>query len=358
MVEINFLSMNRLRSSTALAGLAALVFLAACGANGQPAETTIGSETTTTTPNKVVLYSGRSEDLIAPLIARFEEKTGTEVEVRYAGSGELATTLLQEGTASPADAFYSQDPAFIGAVGAAGLLRTLPSTVLSLVPERFSDRDGSWVGITARSRVLVYNPELLTEPQLPETVWDLTDPVWKGRLGIAPTNGSFVAFVAAMMLTDGEERTLEWLRGIAANQAVPYEKNSPIVAAVDAGDIPAGLVNHYYLLRLRSEQGGSTAVNYYFKSGDPGALVMPTGAGILVSAQNPDGARELIEFLLSAEAQAYFLEEVFEYPLIEGAGTPEGQTPLADLPTPDINLSDLASALDRATELIAEAGLT
>lgn len=326
---------------------AALFLLAACGQSPREPEA-----------RSLVVYSGRSEELVSPLISEFETSSGIDVEVRYAGSGELATTILQEGEQSPADVFYSQDPAFAGAVAQAGLFQTLPDEILSSVPARFSDRQGRWVGITGRTRVFVYNPELVSPDELPATIWSLTDPSWQGRLGIAPTNGSFVAFVSAMVLTDGEQRTLEWLRGIAANDPVKFEGNSPIVAATDAGDVDAGLVNHYYLLRLRAEQGGSTAMNYFFQSGDPGALVMASGAGVLSSADHPDEALEFIRFLLTDESQTFFLEEVFEYPLADGVGAPDGQVPLADLPTPDIDLSELATVLDRATALIAEAGLT
>lgn len=335
-----------------LVGFCALVLLLVAGCSDAGTVSIDGED------RRLVVYSGRSEELIGPLIDRFERSSGVEVEVRYAGSGELATTLLQEGAQSPADVFYSQDPAFAGAVARDGLLQTLPDDVLSLVPARFSDGEGRWVGVTARTRVMVYNPQLVASNALPSNIWALTDPAWRGRLGIAPTNGSFVAFVSAMLLSEGEDRTLEWLSGIAANDPVTFEGNAPLVAATDTGDVAAGLVNHYYLLRLSAEQGGSTARNYFFTSGDPGALVMATGAGVLASSQHTAEALEFIRFLLTEETQTFFLEQVFEYPLVEEIGTPDGQTPLSDLPTPDIDLSDLATVLDRATELIAEAGLT
>jgi len=212
------------------------------------------------------------------------------------------------------------------------------------------------VGVTARARVFVYNPDLVAAP--PADIWALTEPEWAGKVGVAPTNGSFVAFVSAMVLTEGEERTLEWLSGIASNDPVIFDGNAPIVAATDAGDIAGGLVNHYYLLRLADEQGVATAVNHSFPSGDPGSLVMVSGAGLLKTAENRDEALRFLEFLVSDETQAFFLSEILEYPLVEGAGTPPGQTPLADLPTLDLDLSQLATTVDRATQLIAEAGLT
>jgi iron(III) transport system substrate-binding protein len=326
--------------------IALAVASAACGA----------ATTEDLSGGNLVLYSGRSEELVSPLIERFEEATGITVEVRYAGSGELATTLLQEGEASPADVFWSQDPAFSGAVALAGMFDPLPPEILDRVPERFSDSEGRWLGVTARARVFVYNPTIAPAP--PTDIWALTGPEWTGKIGIAPTNGSFVAFVSAMVLTEGEERTAEWLAGIAANEPVIFDGNAPIVAATDAGDIAGGLVNHYYLLRLAAEQGSTTAVNHSFRSGDPGSLVMVSGAGLLTTAGNREEALRFLEFLVSDDTQAYFLSEILEYPLVEGAGTPPGQTPLDQLPSLDLDLSELATTVDRATELIAEAGLT
>jgi iron(III) transport system substrate-binding protein len=331
-----------------------LLVIAACGGDGDTTATDAAGQATGS--GVLVLYSGRSEDLVEPLVTMFEEQSGIDVDVRYAGSGELATTLIQEGDATPADVFWSQDPAFAGAVALEGMFEPLPEEILSTVPERFSDREGRWVGVTARSRVLVYNTELVDD--LPTDVWSLTDPIWSGRLGVAPTNGSFVAFVSGMILAEGEDRTLEWLGGIAANDPVIFDGNSPIVAAVDSGDVDLGLVNHYYLLRLIDEQGEGAAANHFFGSGDPGALVMPSGIGVLEGAANREAAVEFVTFLLGEEAQTFFLEQIFEYPLRDGIGTPGDQVPLSELPTLEVDPTELATVVDTATDLIAQAGLT
>ncbi|MFP5333620.1 MAG: iron ABC transporter substrate-binding protein [Acidimicrobiia bacterium] len=358
---------------TGLLAVLALV-LAACGGNGDTAETTsttatpdttttTGPEETTTTeapeePSEpLVLYSGRNENFVQPVIDAFTAATGIEVEVRYAGTGELATTLVAEGDSTPADVFWAQDPAFIGGVAKQGLLSPLPEDVLSLVEPRYRDADGQWVGITGRSRVLVYNTDLVAEDELPDSVWDLVEPEWAGRFGVAPSNGSFVAFVTGMVLVEGEERTLEWLQGIAANDPVIFDGNGPIVDAVVAGDLAAGLVNHYYLLQRIAQLGEVPARNHFFPSGDPGGLVMAAGAGVLASSDQPDAATDLVRHLLSAESQTHFLG-LFEYPLVAGIGTPEGQLPLEELPTLDISLTDTADTLDPALALIAEAGLS
>lgn len=338
----------------------AVAALAACGGEVESTTTTSPPADTSTTgatgDGSLVLYSGRNENFVQPVIDALVAETGIEVDVRYAGTGELATTILAEGEDTPADVFWAQDPAFIGGLAKEGLLTELPDDIASMVEDRFRDSDDHWVGITGRSRVFVYNTDLVAEDDLPESVWDLVEPEWNGRFGVAPTNGSFVAFVTGMVLAEGEDRTRDWLEGIAANDPVIFEGNGPIVDATVAGDLAGGLVNHYYLLQRIAELGDVPAMNHYFPDGDPGSMVMATGAGILASSDQPDAAAELIRHLLSAESQEHFLG-LFEYPLIDGAGTPEGQPGLEDLPVFDIDLTDTADTLEPALNLISESGL-
>lgn len=306
----------------------------------------------------LTIYSGRSEELVSPLMEQFTETTGIDVAVRYGDSAELAATILEEGRNSPADLFLAQDPASLGAVKLAGLFATLDDEIVSQVPEAFSDADKGWVGISGRARVVVYDTTKVDQATLPTTEDGFTDPQWAGRVAIAPTNGSFLAFVAAKILLDGEDATLEWLQGMAANRAPTYPSNSVIVAAVDDGDVDAGLVNHYYLFRRIAEEGDSVvAANYFFTGGGAGSLVMPAGVGILDESDATEDAARFVRFLLAPEAQRYFAEATFEYPLVEGVAASADLPPLDSLNPPDLSLSDLAGVLDRATDLVAEAGL-
>lgn len=328
--------------TTSIAVLIVALLLAACGGSA-------GEE------GPLVVYSGRSEDLVASLIERFETETGVEVEVRYGDSTELAATLLAEGAATDVDVFFAQDPASLGATSS--LLTRLPDEVLEAVPARFRDSSGRWVGTSGRVRVLVYDSERVDPGDLPSSIDQLADPRWAGQLAIAPTNGSFLAFVAAMILDRGEDATLEWLEAIAANEPVDFPGNSPIVAAADAGEISIGLVNHYYLLRLQAEGGGSRAANHFLAPGDVGGLVMPAGAGIVAGSDHPESAHRFVEFLLTEESQRYFAEETFEYPLVPGVEPFEGLPAIDAVVGPDIDLSRLAEALDTATDLVTRAGL-
>ncbi len=305
----------------------------------------------------LTVYSGRSEELIQPLIDRFEEETGISVTVRYAGSADLAATILEEGSSSPADVFLAQDPASLGTVATAELFTPLSEEQRSRVPSRFSDPDGYWLGISGRARVVVYDSTNVDPSELPQTEDGFTDPSWSGRVGIAPTNGSFLAFVSAKILLDGRDATLAWLEGMAENQSPTFPKNSAIVTAVNDGQVDTGLVNHYYLLRALAEDPGVPGRNHFFAIATAGSLVMPAGVGILASSQRTDEADAFVDFLVEDASQRYFAEETFEYPLVPGVPADDRLPPIETIPTPDLDLSLLATTLDEATDLVAEAGL-
>ena len=303
------------------------------------------------------MYSGRSEELVGPIIERFEEESGIDVEVRYGDTAELAATILEEGQNSPADVFFAQDAGALGAVSDEGLLRPLPEDALSQVEERFKDPNGRWMGISGRARVVAYNTDALSEDDLPDSILDFTDPEWEGKIGWAPTNGSFQAFVTALRLIEGEDAAREWLQGIQANKPRVYENNLAILEGVVSGEIEVGFVNHYYLFQVLKERGGDVpARNYYLKNGDPGALVNVAGIGILNTADNSDEAEQFLNFMLSEEAQQYFADDTFEYPLIEGVPPNEDLVPLSEIEAPDINLGDLDD-LEGTLDLLRETGV-
>src|SRR3990170_3678425 len=304
----------------------------------------------------LTIYSGREEELVAPLCEMFSEETGIEVEVRYGDSAELAATIAEEGGNSPADLFWAQDPGALGSIESQ--LAELPQEILDRVEERFRDDEGRWVGTSGRSRVIVYNTQALSEDDVPDSVFDLTDPKWKGRIGIAPTNASFQAFVTAMRLSAGDERTRQWLLDLQKNDPKEYEKNTPIVEAAAAGEIDLGLVNHYYLSLVKEEQPDAPIANRFLAAGDPGALVSVAGAGVLKSSDQSDDAERFVEFLLSEEGQGFYVEaaEEAEYPLVEGIEPKEGLPPLATLQGPDVDLTSFGAEHEATIELLRETG--
>ena len=309
---------------------------------------------------KLVVYSGREEELVEPLFDRFEEETGIDVEVRYGDSAELAATISEEGDNSPADVFFAQDPGSLGAVEREGRLAKLPQEVLDRVAARFRDPDGFWVGTSGRSRVIAYNTDALSEDEVPDSVFGLTDPRWKGKIGIAPTNASFQAFVSAMLLQLGEQRTRDWLEGLKANEPKLYEKNTPVVEAVGSGEIELGLVNHYYLYLVKEENPDAAVANHFLTGRDPGALVSVAGAAMLETADNADAARRFVEFLLSEPSQRFYVDEAeeAEYPLVEGIPAKSGLPPLASLQGPQLELDQLGPELERTLVLLNEVGFT
>ncbi len=343
---------------TAVSLLAALGV--ACGSATQPSQT-VGEEVPAAVAEgeadsgKLVIYSGRGESLVDNIVRQFAAATGIDVEVRYASTGQLAATLLEEGGNSPADVFFAQDPGGLGAVEP--MLAVLPAGTLDKVPEWARSADGRWVGISGRARAVVYNSVMLTEADLPDDMFGFTDHQWDGRIGWAPTNASFQAMVTAMRAEWGEERTRQWLEGIKANNVRVYPKNTPQVAAVAAGEIDAGFVNHYYLFRFLAEEGEDfPARNYHPRAGGPGAIVMVAGVGILATAENKDNAQRFLDFMLSPVAQQYFAGQTFEYPLVEGVNTQHVLVPLTDIVKPDLTAADLVD-LEGTQKLLQAAGV-
>lgn len=331
------------------------VLAAACGGNS---ETTREPGSTTTAGDggggSLVVYSGRSEELVGPLIKQFEQASGIDVEVRYGDTAEMAAQILEEGDNSPADVFFGQDAGALGALAAEGRLVGLSEAQLDLVADGLKDDEGRWVGTSARARVVVYNSDELTEEDLPDSILDFTDPAWSGRLGWAPTNGSFQAFVTALRVLEGEDGARAWLEGIKANDPATFDGNSAIVEAVGAGEIDAGFVNHYYAYELKATNPDLAVANKIFGGGDPGGLVNVAGGGILDTADNTDAANAFIDFLLSVDAQTYFAEKTFEIPVVAGVEPVEGVPTLDSLTMPDLDLNqldDLAGTLALLTEL-------
>jgi len=304
----------------------------------------------------ITVYSGREEELVAPLFEQFTEETGIEVEVRYGDSAELAATIAEEGDNSPADVFFAQDPGSLGAVDAQ--LAQLPAEALDRVDARFRDAEGRWVGTSGRTRVLVYNTDVLSVDELPASVLDLTAPEWKDRVGIAPTNASFQAFVTGMRLALGDDATREWLEAMRENGAKTYEKNTPIVEAVAAGEIDVGLVNHYYLALVKAEQPDAPIANHLFEAGDAGNLVSVAGAAVLASTDQQADAESFVEFLLSDDAQRFYVEEAeeAEYPLVDGVDPSPGLVPLDEIDGPAVELTSFGTELETTVEMLRETG--
>ena len=333
--------MNKKNNSYFLAALALAPIIALSGC----------APTTSDSAESITIYSGRSETLITELLDTFTQETGITVNVRYGDSAELAAQILEEGSNVQADVFFSQDAGALGALAKQGLTKSLPKDITDLVDDSYKSKDSQWVGVSGRARVLVVNPEKVTES--PKSYKDLMDPSWKGRIGIAPTNASFQAFITAIRVTEGEQAAEEFLIAMKEN-AVLFEKNGLIMQAVEEGVVDAGLVNHYYWFELESEKGVGTMKSkvVWFEDQDAGNLI--NVAGVAVLSDNAS-ANVFAKWLLGETAQNYFVQNTWEYSL---TGVPEaaGLKPFSEIRSPKIDLSDLDS-LAETLELIRKAGL-
>lgn len=341
------------RVLSALTALVVLIVVAGCssGDGGSTANEAA-------VPPDLTVYSGRTENLMAPIIDRFEQETGINVDVRYGDSSDLALLIEQEGDRSPADIFISQSPGAIGYLTDKSLLSQVDADTLALVDPEFRNKDGRWVGFSGRVRALVYNTDQVDPKTLPATVFDLDQPEYEGKVALAPTNGSFQDFVTAMRLQEGDGVTEAWLKGMAENGSPTYADNTSIVQAVARGEVPMGLVNHYYNERALAEDPNSPTANHFFDSGDIGSLVITTAIGVLKSADNEKDAQKLAAFLLDDEAQQFFSDETAEYPLAKGARANSSLPPLEEINTTSFDLDSLGGGLETTLQMIEASGLT
>jgi len=326
------------------AALAAMSLTSACARDADTADPPL------------TVYSGRSEQLVAPLFEEFTAQTGIRIDARYGDTAELAAQLLEESDRSPAQVFFAQDAGALGAVDAAGLFAPLPAAVSAAVPEQY--RSGNWTGVTGRARVIAYDERQVPQDQVPESVFDLTGPQWRGQVAIAPTNASFQAFVTAMRVSAGDPATKDWLAGMVANDVKTYEKNGLILDAVDAGQVKLGLINHYYWYEKAAEVGEDAmrARIAFTEPGDPGSLVNVAGVGVLATADGDSGAATFVEWLLSPATQQWFVDNTYEYPLLPSVPAAPGLPPLDSLRGPDVALADLA-ALPETLAMLEDVGL-
>ncbi|NUO42939.1 MAG: iron ABC transporter substrate-binding protein [Streptomyces sp.] len=339
------------RITALLAAGLLLPALAACGSDDKGGSATGGD-------SALVIYSGRNEKLVKPLLDKLEKAIGSEVEVRYGDSAELAAQILEEGDRTKAGLFFSQDAGALGALSKEGMLAKLPQSSLDEVNSSYRGGAGDWVGLSGRVRVIAYNPDKLTEEKVPDSVHDVVKPQWKGKVGFAPTNASFQAFVTGMRVLEGDDATREWLKGLKANGKT-YAHNLATLDGIEAGEVEIGLVNHYYWYERVAEKG-EDAVNaklHFLPGNDPGALINVAGVGILKDSGQTETAQKAVDYLLSKEAQTYFADTTKEYPLAAGVtSTVEDLPPFDSLESPEIDLGKLES-LQETLAMLQDVGL-
>jgi iron(III) transport system substrate-binding protein len=323
-------------------------FVAGCG----------DSSSSSGSGGSLTLYSSQHEPMTEALVAGFEAENGAEVQVRYGEDEGLASQIEQEGDASPADLFLAENSPPLELLAGKDLLAEVDSSTLAEVPSQYSSPTGHWVGVAARETVMAYNPDQLAADELPASILDLAKPEWKGKLGIAPSEPDFVPIVSAIEKLDGEAAAKEWLEGFAAN-AKRYNDNEGIIAAVNDGQIAAGIVNHYYWYEAAAEEGKDKIASelHYFGNEDPGALVNVSGAGALESSGDPKLAQKFLAYVVSEEGQTAMTESGdWEYPLNDAVPPPPGLKPFDSLEPPKVGPADLGDG-SAPVELMEQVGL-
>ncbi|WP_448627824.1 iron ABC transporter substrate-binding protein [Geodermatophilus sp. URMC 64] len=319
--------------------------LVACGDSG-------GSDADTLT-----VYSAQHESLVRAMLEDFTADTGIEVEFREGNDAELANQIVQEGDASPADVFLTENSPSIDVVDQAGLLAPLDQATLDQVGAQYRPASGTWTGFAARATVLGFQPDAVSEEELPASILDLANPEWRGRVGIASGGADFQAIVSAVLELRGEEATRAWLEGLQRNAEI-YASNTAVMKAVDEGEVDVGVMYHYYWYRDQAENGlvGDDVVLHYFRNQDPGAFVSVSGAGVLASSDQPEAAQQLVEYLTSRAAQERLADsDALEYAVGVDVASAEVLPPLAELQAPEIDPGSLNAP--QVTELMQEVGL-
>jgi iron(III) transport system substrate-binding protein len=329
--------------------LVAALMLAACGVSGGSSSGATGASSgMSSSPGSlagqsITLYNGQHEQTTAQLVNAFEKRTGVKVSVRSADEAELGNQIIQEGSSSPADVFYTENTPVLEHLREQSLLARLNPATLAVIPARYSSPQGNWVGISARVSTLVYNTGKVSPASLPNSILALAQPQWKGKLGIAPSETDFQPLIAAISKLDGEPAAEKWLEGIEANSKI-YPNNETVVTQVNNGESAIGLINHYYWYRLRDEvgQGGLHSALHYYAPSDPGNLLNVSGAAVLRSSSHQAAAQAFVAFLVSKEGQeAIARSHSYEYPLRPGVAPASGLRPFARLQPVSITLSEL-----------------
>jgi iron(III) transport system substrate-binding protein len=341
--------MRRRTALLALATAAALT-LSACGESSLEATGDLD-------PEKLTIYSAQHENLTQAWAEAFQEETGIEVQIRYGKDASMGNQIVQEGAKSPADVFLTENSPAMTTVQNAGLLAKVDPATLAQVGEEYAPSTGDWIGIAARSTVLVYNPDMISEAELPKSIMDLEDPTWSGRWGAAAGGADFQAIVSAILETQGEAATSKWLAALKKNAKI-YQNNIATMKAVNAGQVPVGIMYHYYWYRDQAltKAGSKNTKLLYFRNEDPGAFVSISGGGVLKSSRHAENAQKFLAFITGPKGQEMLAtSDAKEYAVGKGVASDKALEPLDSLEAPDVDPYTLDGP--KVIDLMTKAGL-
>ena len=332
-----------MRPARLLVIAAAALTLAACGGPAEPPATGVAAPSASGSDTTLVLYNAQHEEVGQAWADAFTARTGIAVEVRNGSDFDLANQIVAEGAASPADVFITENSPAMSLVSSNDLFALVDAATTAQVPSQYSSIKGDWVGVAARSTVFVYNPTMLPADQLPTSIMDLARPEWKNRFAISPSGADFQAVVSAVYLTQGDVSASAWLQGIKDNAQI-YRGNSAIMRAANAGEVPGGVIYHYYWYGDQADGGANSSATqlHYFRNQDPGAFLSVSGGGVLKSSDHPAEAQQLLAFMTGAEGQQILSGgNALEYSVGAGVAPNSALVPLADLQAPHVDLNAL-----------------
>jgi iron(III) transport system substrate-binding protein len=308
-------------------------------------------------PATITVYNAQHESLTREWAEGFTKETGIKVVIRKGSDTELGNQIVQEGPASPADVFLTENSPAMALVDNAKLFSQLPADLLAQVPDTARPEHGRWIGIAARSTVFVYNKAKLTEDKLPKSLLDLAKPEWKGRWATSPSGADFQAIVSALLEMKGEETTLDWLKAMKENAKI-YRGNGTCLKAVNAGEVDAAVIYHYYWFgdQAKTGENSKNVASHYFRNQDPGAFVSLSGGGVLASSKHKKEAEAFLRWITGKGGQGILKNgDSYEYAVGVGAQSNPKLVPLAELEAPGVEPSKLNSK--KVTELMTQAGL-
>ncbi|MBW0237520.1 extracellular solute-binding protein [Pseudomonas sp. D1HM] len=306
-------------------------------------------------PVSLTLYNGQHKEVGDNLAAAFEAKTGIHVNVRKGSSNQLASQIVEEGDRSPADVIYTEESPPLNNLGEQGFLAKIDASTLEVLPKEYVAANDTWMGVTARTRVVAFNPKLIKEEELPKSVLDFADPQWQGKVGFVPTSGAFQEQAVAIIKLHGRDAAEEWLTGLRAFGKT-YTNNMVALKAVENGEVASVLVNNYYWFALEKEKGKLDSKLHYFTDGDAGGLITVSSAAALKSSKHPKEAQQLLAFMASEEGQRVITNTSAEYPMRKGMISDRGLKPFEELQPPKVTPADLGNA-EEALELERDVGL-
>ena len=328
----------------------------AAGSGSASAAEAEGEQAVGTGSGGLVVNNAQHENLTQAWAEEFSRETGIAIEMRNGSDNELANQLVAEGSGSPADVFLTENSPGMNIVEKAGLFAPIDADTEAAVPQQFNPSTGRWVGIAARSTVLVYNPALVPESELPSSIMDLQDPSWSGRWAASPSGADFQAIVSAILQLKGADATSAWLDAMQSG-AKAYRGNGTVMKAVNAGEVPAGVIYHYYWYGDQAgtgENSGKTKL-LYWKNGDPGAFVSVSGGGVLASSTKQQQAQQFLKFVTGKKGQQIVADTVYEYPIGSQVPAKSALKPLSELQPPKVDPASLNGP--EVTDLMTQAGL-